>query len=194
MKKIICRYHHLMLLLFFLGLFACKESFTPKPLGYHRVEFPEKSYQAYEGDCPFRFQYPDYAELRPDKGKKAEPCWMNMEFPGYQGTVHISYKKINNNLDEYIEDSRNFAYKHSVKADAINEKRIYKPGDDVYGLVYNIEGDAASSLQFFLTDSSRHFIRGALYFRTEPNKDSLRPVIQFFSKDIHYMIETFSWK
>lgn len=193
MKKIICRYHRLLFLLF-LGLFACKESFTPKPVGYHRIEFPEKIYQAYEGDCPFHFEYPEYAELNPDQSKNAGPCWMNMEFSDYQGTVHISYKKINNNLDQYIEDSRTFAYKHSVKADAINEKRINRAEDDVYGLIYNIEGNTASSFQFFLTDSARHFLRGALYFRTQPNKDSLKPVIQFFSKDIHHMIETFSWK
>ncbi len=106
----------------------------------------------------------------------------------------MSYLAINNNFDQIIEDSRKLAYKHSIKADAINEKVFVRPEKDVYGILYEIEGNAASSVQFFLTDSVNHYIRGALYFNVKPNKDSLAPVIDFFRDDILYFIDSFEWK
>jgi len=128
-----------------------------------------------------------------DTDRGAEPCWINIEFPDYKGNIHISYKKIDNNLNALIEDSYTLAYKHTVKAEAIVERLIKKPEHDVFGILYNIDGPAASSVQFFLTDSSRHYLRGALYFKTTINKDSLAPVIDFFREDIIHFIDSFKW-
>jgi gliding motility-associated lipoprotein GldD len=173
-------------------LVSCKETFTPKPRGYYRIELPEKQYRIYSEQCPFTFDFPVYGNVTTDNG--GEPCWLNVEFPAYNGTIHLSYKKINKNLSAYIEDSRTFAYKHAVKADAINEKLIRDNNKNVYGIIYDIKGNVASSLQFFVTDSNTHFLRGALYFNTTPNKDSLAPVISFFQQDVYRLIESLTWK
>ena len=132
--------------------------------------------------------------IEPDKEPRAEPYWINIVFPEFNGEIHISYKKVEGNLDAYLEDSRTLAYKHTIKADAIVETTFADPSKKVYGLVYEIKGNAASSAQFHLTDSSHNFLRGSLYFNVQPNVDSLGPVIDFFKQDIKHLMETFEWK
>lgn len=177
----------------FILLLSCHRSYTPKPRGFFRIDFPERKYQVYQSNCPYSFEYPVYARVVPDKELNSEPCWINIEFPDYNGKIHISYKPIHGNLNLLLEDSYALAYKHTVKADAIEEHLISKPREKVYGILYDIEGNAASSVQFVLTDSTEHFLRGALYFRTTINKDSLAPVIKFFREDILHFIDTFKW-
>ncbi|MFW5832138.1 MAG: gliding motility lipoprotein GldD, partial [Prolixibacteraceae bacterium] len=115
--------------------------------------------------------------------------------------LHLSYYNLQQQnkpeklmLAEFIEESRNLAYKHSIKASSINERIFMNPGRDVYGIIYDIAGNAASPMQFFLTDSTNHFLRGALYIRATPNIDSLRPVINFLETDVVHLIETTSWE
>ena len=172
---------------------SCNNDYTPKPRGFFRISFPKKEYGHYAADCSFEFEYPVYAEIIPDDDPKAERCWFNLEFPTFKGTLHLSYKPLNGNIRKYTEDSRTLAMKHSIKAEAINETPI-TTANRVYGMMYEIEGNAASSVQFFLTDSSKHFLRGALYFNVAPQADSLAPVIDFISKDIQHFIATFRWK
>jgi len=176
-------------------LISCQGEYTPKPRGYHRIDFPEKKYKVYEDNCPYRFQYPVYAEITQHKGIISEPCWININFKQFAGKIHISYKQIHTmyGLDTLIEDSRNFVYKHTIKADAINEY-IIQNSNDVSGVFYEIGGNTASSMQFFVTDSTSHFIRGSFYFNLEPNEDSLAPVTQFIKQDIWHMIKTLEWK
>lgn len=183
-------------LLVFILVFSvsCRKKYIPKQKAYFRIDFPEKKYRHYESDCPFKFDYPVYSEIMKDDDPDAEPCWLNMVFPGYKAIVHLSYKKINGNLTNYTEDAHKFAYRHSVKADAINEIFIDRKDAGVYGMYYDIKGNTASSVQFYLTDSSSNFLRGALYFSVAPNKDSLAPVIDFIKKDIDNMISSFRWK
>lgn len=183
----------LVCLLLIFGLYSCvEESYTPKPKGYFKIELPEKSYQQYNDTCPFNFKYPEYSRINTKKGRK--PCWFNIEFPRFKGVIHLSYKPVDNNIHTYLEDSRSLAYKHTIKAMDIEEDMIYRPQEDVYGMVYNIRGNTASSLQFFLTDSTDHFLRGALYFNVKPNKDSIKPVLNFVRKDVETLIKSFSWK
>lgn len=175
------------------SLLACHHDYTPKPSGYMRIDFPKKEYQHFSNNGPYSFDFPKYAKIVKDKEADAEPYWINIVFPKLNAKIYISYKVINNNLSKYIEDSRRFVYKHTVKADAIDEKLYSNKEKHVYGILYDIKGNAASNIQFFLTDSTKHFIRGALYFHTHPNKDSLAPVIKFIRKDILNLIETFNW-
>lgn len=174
--------------------FSCKHHSTPKPRGYFRIGFPKHEYKSLENIYPYTFQIPDYVTVVVDKQPNAEPYWINLDYPAYNGKIHISYKKIENNLNMVLEDSRKLAYKHSIKADAIGEKLFIEPEKKVYGILYDIKGDAASSVQFFLTDSIKNFLRGALYFNAVPNKDSLAPVISFVREDIIHLMETFEWK
>ena len=179
--------------LFILALAGCSQNYTPKPRGYFRIDFPVKTYQHFSSNYPYSFDFPQYGLAIKDSDRIAEPYWMNVEFPKWKCKLHLSYKPINNNVAKFIEDAHILAYKHTIKADAINELLIVKPNQKVYGLVYDIEGNAASSVQFYLTDSVKHFLRGALYFNSQPNKDSLGPAIDFFRKDILHLIETLHW-
>jgi len=174
---------------------GCQEDYTPKPRGYFRIDFPQKEYVRFDTTYPYSFEYPAYARVIPDNRESSEPYWINVDFPQYRGRIHISYKPVHNDLSRYLEDARTFVVKHIPKADAIDDSLIYRPDDRVFGLVYSIEGSrAASSCQFFVTDSTSRFLRGALYFNVTPNNDSLAPVIEFIREDIRHMLKTFRWK
>ena len=174
---------------------SCKQDYVPKPRGYFRISFLPKSYHKLDSTgLPYRFDIPDYSKIVPDRDRLTEPYWVNLVIPDHKAEVNISYKKIENNLAQLIEDSRKLAYKHSIKADAINERIFVNPQKKVYGTIYQIEGNAASPLQFYLTDSTRNFLRGALYIREVPNIDSLRPVIDYLTPDVIRLIETTEWK
>ncbi len=175
-------------------LFSCKKNYYPKPHGYLRTDFPKKEYRLFDSVYPYTFEIPMYSKVVKDTGKNVEKYWANWEFPKFNATVFLSYKNIQNNLDSYEEDTRDLAYKHSVKADAIESKIWENKNAKVYGILYDIKGDVASQIQFYLTDSTKHFLRGAFYFNEVPNKDSLAPALKFLKKDIDRMIQTFKWK
>jgi len=179
---------------FLLLTISCKKEYVPKPRGYFRISFPEKAYKILDSKTfPYRFEIPVYSKIVADNERLAEPFWVNLEFPQNKAELHISYKNVDNNLMKLTEDSRTLAYKHSIKADAINERVFVNPEKKIYGTIYLIDGNAASPLQFYLTDSTKHFLRGALYIREVPNIDSIRPVIEFLTPDIIHLIETTEW-
>lgn len=185
---------HLLIVGLFGVLLGCHSTPIPKPRGYFRLQFPEKHYRLFDSLFPYKFYYPTYGSISVDNQAGAEKGWINIDFPKYKAKIHISYKSVNGNIDTLIEDVRTLAYKHTIKADAINEKLFSNPEKKVYGTLYDIKGNAASSYQFYVTDSVKHFLRGALYFSVHPNKDSLAPAIDFFGKDMTYLIETLEWK
>ena len=176
----------------FISLGGCKKSYTPKPRSYFRIDFPEKKYVPYKSECSYSFEVPVYARIVPFKGK--EPCWINIEFPGYKGTLHITYKTLHNDLNQHVEDIHTLAYKHIIKADDIIEHPFSYVDRNVHGMLYDIKGNTASSLSFYATDSINNFLSGALYFSVIPNKDSLAPVISFFTADVEHLIKTLNWK
>lgn len=170
--------------------------YSPKPRGYFRIMFPKKAYQQYDGGCPISFLYPKYAFIEPDHHADAKPCWMNVQFPQFNGTLHLTYEHIKSKseFDELVEDAHKLTFKHTVKATSIDQGLISYPDRHIYGIYYTIDGNAASSLQFFLTDSIRNYIRGALYFNTAPRLDSIQPVLNFVKQDVNVMIKSFRWK
>lgn len=182
--------------IFYLGwmilLSACEPKYSPKPKAFPKVNFPEKNYQTFSSDCPYLFEIPDYAMLQNER----EFCWQNLDFNHLNATLYISYFPLNrqNKLSDLTEDSRAMVFKHTVKASSIKEILINRRDAKVYGLLYKIGGNTASSLQFYLTDSSNHFLRAALYFNSEPNIDSIAPVLDFISRDVDHMINTMKWK
>lgn len=182
--------------LFLMILFtACDETYTPKPRGYFRIDLPEHEYKGFDSTFPYAFEYPIYATIGPDPITPEEIYWLNIDFPDFKGRIHLSYKEVDGNLVQYLEDSRQFVMKHIPKASAINDSLILDRDKKLYGLVYHIDGmGAASPCQFFITDSNKHFVRGALYFDVVPNNDSLSPVIDFLKKDIEHLLATFHWK
>lgn len=173
---------------------ACSGNYTPKPRGYFRIGFPDKAYRKLDSIYPYTFEIPVYASAVPDVSPVAEPYWLNISIPANKAEIHMSYKRIDANLFIFTEESRELTYKHTQKASAIEERIFMNPARKVYGTIYLISGNAASPVQFYLTDSSRHFLRGALYIRDIPNIDSLRPVIDFLMPDVMHLIETTQWK
>ncbi len=176
-------------------LIGCGDTYMPKPRGYFRIDLPEKEYQVFDTTYPYTFEYPVYAIISPDNNAANEPYWINIDYPLFKGRIHISYKAVNNNLSKYTEDAHALVMKHIPKASAIEEIRIDNEMADVHGLIYDIKGSGTASVyQFFITDSTHHFVRGALYFHVLPNNDSLAPVIDFVKSDIQHMLESFRWK
>jgi gliding motility-associated lipoprotein GldD len=178
-----------------LSIAGCNHDYYPKPRGFFRIDLPEKDYMKFDTTFPYSFSYPVYAVIEPDDNPEAEPYWINIRFNDFRGTVHLSYKPIRDNLNELLEDTRSMVMKHIPKTTGIENRQYVNEETEVYSLTYIISGTgAASPYQFYITDSVHHFIRGALYFKTIPNNDSLSPVIRFLIEDIDQMIETFEWR
>jgi gliding motility-associated lipoprotein GldD len=174
-------------------LTACGRNYTPKEQGYFRIDFPEKEYQLLDTIFPYTFEKAVYSAFVPVES--ADSDWnANIQYPALNGTLHLSYFPLNNNLNALLEDNRRIVYQHTVKADAINERYYENFQNEVYGVLYEIKGNTASSVQFYATDSVQHFLRGSLYFNNVPNKDSLAPVIQFVKEDVLHLMETLAWK
>ncbi|WP_343700328.1 gliding motility lipoprotein GldD [Chitinophaga sp.] len=182
-------------------LAACaQQGSTPKPRGYFRIDLPEKKYQTFnEPGYPYTFEYPVYAGIVKDTlffDEKAEnPWWINIDFPSFNGKIYLSYKEIGarNSLDKLINDAFKLTYKHTYKAESIEEQDIHTH-HRVHGLFYEVGGNAASAKQFYATDSGRHFLRGALYFYAPPNADSLAPLHRFLEEDMWHLVKTLQWK
>ncbi len=189
------RIQNFLFVVFFTTVFtSCSQNQTPKPKGYFRIDLPEKKYTLYQNEnCPFQFDLPVYAEVVNYRDSMAQPCWKYIRYPRFNAEIFLSYKSVNNNIDVYLEDTRTLAYKHTVKADAIDETLVTtKHG--VAGMIYDIGGNAASSVQFYATDSVHHFLRGALYFNVTPQPDSLAPVIKFLREDIVRIMSTLEFR
>jgi gliding motility-associated lipoprotein GldD len=183
------------------SLIACEETvYTPKPRGYPKVEYPEKAYQKFDKNyCHFTFEYPKYAQIVQDTSyfheRPANDCWFDIEFPQFNAQIHCTYYAIDkvNPFSKLLEDAFTLAGKHNIKADYIDEIKIEK-NNHVSGFLFDIQGPSASPFQFYLTDSTKNFVRGALYFKTTSTRpDSLRPVVNFIKKDIVQMVNTFEW-
>lgn len=184
------------LLLFFAALVlltSCDEHFTPRPKGYFRIGFPEKNYQPYNTRCPLATEVPAYSKVELLQTGN-DSCWFNLYIPQHRARLHCTYLSVNGDLTKMVDDAYKFAFKHEMKADAIRRTTYVNDSAQVYGMVYDLEGDVASPIQFYATDSSAHFLRGSLYFEHVPNEDSLAPVIDFLREDIFHLMENIKWQ
>ena len=176
-------------LIFICILISCTENYSPKPLGYFRIDLPEKTYSIFNSNCSFNFLHASDTKIIQDKNE----CWYNLEYPSLNATIHLTYKTLNADLGSIIEESYKLAYDHAVRSDGIIEKGYSNEENRVYGILYDIYGNSASNLQFFVTDSTNHFLRGSLYFNTIPNSDSLQPIKQHIKEDLQVLIESLKW-
>lgn len=192
----------ILLVTIFLMLCSCQNEITsnPKPRSFPRVIFPEKKYVPFDTSfCAMTFEYPSYAKIEQQtrffNEDAPHQCWFNIFVPSLGGYIYCSYYPITRQqpLDSLVNDAFVLAGKHNIKANYIEEIPIHKP-NNVDGFAFEIDGTVASSFQFYLTDSTRHFMRGALYFNAKANQDSLAPVLDFMKIDIMHMINTFKWK
>lgn len=179
---------------------ACNDDFVQKERGYFKVDFPQKQYQRFERpDFPYSFEYPVYGTVVQDSlffDEKAEnPYWLNIDFPQFDGRLHLSYKEIGRHkFDSLVNDAFTLSYKqHTSRASAIQSRPFATP-NGIGGMYFTLKGNAATANQFFATDTVKHFLRGALYFNAQPNEDSLRPVNNFLREDVEHLINSLRWR
>ena len=172
-----------------------QSDYLPKPRGYFRIDLPEKAYTKVDTIEKYSFECPDYALITPDPYSPDEKNWVNVEMPLFKGSIHLTHKPVDGNLGEYLEDVHTMVTKHLQKANGVRDSLIVNDEHHVYGLFIEMDGKGvATPMQFYLTDSTKNFVRGALYFNFQPNNDSMQPVINFIRADIDHLIETFEWK
>jgi gliding motility-associated lipoprotein GldD len=177
-------------------LIGCTQDYLPKPLGYNRLILPEPAYRSLPDTLPYTFEYSQHAKLLDDSSRISERFWIEIYYPEMKANVHVTYKKLQNNeqlLKEFMNDAYTLTAKHQIKAYAIDETIVKTPTDKT-AVIAELDGEVPSQMQFTITDSTKNFLRGALYFDTKVNNDSLRPAIEYMKKDIMHMINTFDWK
>ena len=181
--------------IFMLGLGACDKEYLPKPLGYNRLILPEPAYHSLPDTLPYRFEYSKHARLIPDTSAISEKFWIELYYPMLKSNIHITYKPLNYNqrlLKEFMDDAYTLTAKHQIKAYAINEVITVTPSGKT-AVIAELEGEVPSQFQFTMTDSSRNFLRGALYFNTKVQNDSLAPAIEYMKRDMMHIINTLEW-
>ena len=182
-----------------LFVISCNSEFTPKRKGYFRIDFPKHEYRVFdEPGYPYTFEYPVYANVLKDstyfEAAPENPYWINVDFPRFNGRIYISYKNITaGNFTNLVNDAYKMTYKHTSKATEITDSLMRTP-NNVSGIFFEVGGNAATAKQFFLSDSTRNFLRGALYFDATPNEDSLSVVNSFLQEDMKHLINTLRWK
>lgn len=179
-------------------LLGCEEpAYIPKPMGYYRIDFPEKEYAVYDDNCPYQFERPAYSTILDNATDSMTYCFKTIAFPQYKATISITYKSLTDSpvpLSEYSQHSRDKAYEHDIKAIALNESGYYNDTTRVYARMFDIDGNVAKNTVFYCTDSTNHFMHGELMFWATPNYDSLQPVIAFIRQDIEHFIKTLRWE
>lgn len=202
---------------FLIAFFSCNSPFTPKPRAYFKIDLPERKYQVFNDPAyPYQFEYPVYARITKDSTMFEDnpdyPYWFNIDFPSLNGRIYISYKTIGgrstykiktengyrdssaiNTFEGLRDEAFKMTYKHSLRASSIDDS-LFRTAKGIRGVYFTVGGNAATAHQFFVTDTVKHFLRGALYFDASPNADSLKPVNDFLKKDLLHLIETFSWR
>ena len=170
-------------------LFSCKSEVQPKPKAYLRLKYEKPNYKTIKTGSNFSFQHNTSAQLKINKNKS-----LQLIYPDMKATLYMNYNSVEENIDSLLTDAYQLPFKHISKAESIPEKIFINNEKKVYGTLFSVIGDAASQFQFFLTDSTNHFLVGSVYFYARPNYDSLFPAIKFLEKDLFHLIETFEWK
>ena len=182
--------------LFVLSLVACSEQapYAPKPYGYHYIELPDTQYVTLPDTLPYTFRYSAHAKLFNDSSFLADRYWLEIYYPVYQANIDVSYKPIRQpkDLQKYVEECYKLAQKHNIKASGIGEL-VGKTPKGYTSVVYELEGDVPSYFQFYVTDSTKHFLRTSLYFPSSTHADSLAPIIEYIKKDMAVMMNTVDW-
>lgn len=177
---------------------ACNSDYNPKPRGYFKIDFPKREYQTFDSaGYPYSFEYPKYAVISKDSAffDERPENWINIDFPQFEGRIHISYKKLDGkNFDSLVTDAYDLSSKQHIYKASGKKDSIFSTPNGYGGVYFILKGNTATGNQFFVTDSVKHFLRGALYFSATPNSDSIGPVNDYLRKDVEHLINTLRWK
>ena len=160
----------------------------PKPKSMLNLKYPLPTYIVRKSKCQYSLKINRYSNFI-----SSDECRDKIIYPNLKGTIYLTYKKINNNFDSLLSDAYSMPLKHVRKAVGIPEKVFINRRNKTYGSIFKIVGNAASQVQFFLTDSLNHFIFGALYFYKRPNYDSIMPAVNYIGDDISKLMESIKW-
>ena len=155
----------------FIILSSCSNDTLPKPKAQLRLEYPESTYINSQSNCR-----------------------INIEYPRLNASINITYRPIDNNLKELFQESEKLTFNHSIKADKISSLPFENLNNKTYGAIFKVSGNAASPLQFHLTDSTKHFLTGAVYFNVKPNYDSILPAVNYLERDLKRLMESLEWQ
>ncbi|MDR6845448.1 gliding motility lipoprotein GldD [Flavobacterium granuli] len=178
-----------LLFTFFYTVVGCKKDVLPKPASYLRLDYPEAEYVSLKGHCPFEFDMNSKAIVKEDKD-----CGYSITYPKMKATIYLTYKPVNGNIKNLLRDAQKLTYEHVIKADDILEQPYLNPDKKVYGMFYQVDGNAATNSQFYATDSIKHFVTGSVYFYAKPNFDSIMPAASYIKNDMQRLMETIKWK
>lgn len=179
-------------LMFSLLAVSCKDDAVPKPKGQLRLDYPTAKYGPFSNvspNCSFTFDVNESAKV-----KMKQDCSMEIEYPKMKATIYLNYKPVKGNIDQLLRDAQKLTYEHVVKADDIAEQPFLNPVNKAYGMFYQVGGNAATNAQFYVTDSTRHFLVGSVYFYAKPNYDSIFPAAAYIKNDMRKIMETVRWK
>ncbi len=172
------------------SIFSCKDEVLPKPASYLRLDYPEAEYVNFENSAtPFAFEMNSEAIIK--GGKNYDYA---ITYPKMKATIYLTYKPVNNDIDKLLRDAQKLTYEHVIKADDILEQPYLNPSKKVYGMFYQVDGNAATNSQFYVTDSIKHFVTGSVYFYAKPNYDSIMPAASYVRNDMQRLMETLKWK
>ncbi len=168
---------------------SCANDALPKPKAQLRLEYPEPAYLNMQSNCPYSFELSNQANA-----KINSKCWINIEYPKLNASINITYRSIDNNLKELFQESEKLTFNHSIKADKISSLPFENLVNKTYGAIFKVSGNAASPIQFHLTDSTKHFLTGAVYFNVKPNYDSILPAVNYLERDLKHLMESLEWQ
>lgn len=169
--------------------FSCKNDVLPKPNGQLRLEYPLAQYTINETNCNYNFDFNIFSSI-----KSKENCNFEINYPKLKATIYLNYKPINKNLENLLRDAQKLTYEHVVKADGISEQPFINKSEKTFGMFYEVGGNAASQSQFYVTDSTKHFLSGSVYFYAKPNFDSILPAAEYIKADIRKIMESLKWR
>lgn len=177
------------IILIALTVVSCKDEVVPKPASFLRLDYPEAKYVNFENNCPFSFEMNEDAVIKGEKD-----CGFAITYPKMKATIYLTYKPVNNDINKLLKDAQKLTYEHVIKADDILEQPYLNTQKKVYGMFYQVDGNAATNSQFYVTDSTKHFIAASVYFYAKPNFDSVMPAVSYIKNDMQRIMETLKWK
>ena len=168
---------------------GCKNDVVPKPSGHLRLDYPVAEYASFENHCPYAFDLNSDAIIT-----EKSACNFTIDYPKMKATIHLSYKPVSGNINTLLRDAQKLTYEHVIKADDIVEQPFINSDNKVYGMFYQVQGNAATNAQFYVTDSTKHFVAGSVYFYAKPNFDSIMPAASYIKNDMRAIMESMHWK